>query len=295
MRFLLTFIIALTLQTQGVTQVKVVSERDKDNVIRLYAENEGSIPYSVIIEFTELRNLTPSGGMKVFAIANPGRTSVAKLTRNVINETDNFRYTTSYHKGNYRAKTREDIKYLLPITEGGLATIWPLTHIENTLNTEKVNDAYVGVSIKFNSSTTICAPRKGIISDMKIEEELTGNSYSYSALDNYIEIYHEDGTFTKISVLKSGSAKVKIGDKVYPGTPLAESGGEKYQSGPHVRMVQSRLVLKDNKYERESFPVKYYSGKPEGDDLYGKEISIIHPNDVITLEMSKKEIKRMLP
>jgi len=295
MRSILVFFFAFSIISPSLSQVKIVYERDKDNVIRFYAENEYHIPYSITIEFTELRNLSPSGGMKIHAIANPGRTAVTKLTRNVINENDNFRFTSSYHKGNYRARNNENFFYLIPIAEGGYATPLPLTHIENTINKEKLNESYVGVSFKFDSATTICAPRKGIVSDLKIEEELKGSSYSYSALDNYIELYHEDGTFSKISVLKSGSAKVKIGDKVYPGTPLAESAGEKYQSGPHVRMVQSKLVVNDNKFERVTIPVKYHSDELDESNFYGKTVLVSHPKDLVKLEMSKKEIKKLFP
>jgi len=95
--------------------------------------------------------------------------------------------------------------------------------------------------------------------------------------------------------LKSGSAKVKVGDIVYPGSPLAESAGEKYQLGPHVRMVQSRLVLKDKKFERIAFPVKYFSEELNQENPYGQKVTVKHPDELITLEMNKKEIKRMLP
>jgi len=237
----LVFIVALVLfHFQSHSQIKIETERDKDNNIRFYAVNDEIIPYSIIIEFKDLVNLTPSGGMKTIAVATPGRTAVAKLTKNVTNQSDNYRYSISSHRGNYRAKTKSDIAYLVPVAEGESVTLSSMTHIENRIKGENYNDDYVGVSFRFKDPTIICAPRKGIVSSVKVEEELTGNSYTYSALDNYIELYHEDGTFTKVSVVKSGSAKVKKGDIVYPGTPLAESAGEKYQTGPHVKKKKKK-------------------------------------------------------
>jgi len=159
MRILFTFVIAFIIQNHSFSQIKVVSEREKNNDIRFYAENEDNIPYSVFIEFTELKNLSSYEGMKVLAISNPGKTSVVKLTRKELKQLDFFKFTTSYHKGNYRAKTKEDFLYLIPLAEEGLATLRPLTHIENSINLDKTNETYVGVSFLFDTPTTICAPR----------------------------------------------------------------------------------------------------------------------------------------
>ncbi|WP_262481905.1 hypothetical protein [Cecembia lonarensis] len=40
-----------------------------------------------------------------------------------------------------------------------------------------------------------------------MENGIKGSSISFDASDNFVEIYHEDGTFTRLVVLKSGSEK----------------------------------------------------------------------------------------
>ncbi|WP_041779257.1 hypothetical protein [Belliella baltica] len=117
----------------------------------------------------------------------------------------------------------------------------------------------------------------------------------YNSLDNYIEIYYEDGVFSKIMVFKPGSAKVKVGDTVCPGDPIAESSGENYGTDPHVRMVQSKLVKTDDLVTRSYTEVSLRGtvGLPiQVKDRI--EILVEYPDDFIMLELTKKEKKKYL-
>jgi hypothetical protein len=294
MKRLLLFSLLALLQFQASSQIKLSSERDRDSNILIYAENSDIIPYTVAIEFKNLSNLLPSGGMTTFAVAGPGRTQVAKLKKENPNQSaDNYNYTYRYQKGNIRAKSKEDVPYLVPVSQGVNVRVLPMTNIENTIRNEIVNEGYVGMSFRFDSPTTICAPRKGIVSAIKIDEEVEGQSLSYSALDNYIEIYHEDGTFSRIMVLKAGSAKVNLGDWVYPGDPIAESAGEKYNTGPHVRMVQRRLVRKEDELNLENVEIKLYDQERGAIPITeGTNIHVTHPEELVQKEMSKREKKK---
>ncbi|MCS4433853.1 M23 family metallopeptidase [Aquiflexum gelatinilyticum] len=273
-------------------QVKLEAEKDANENVTLIATNTDLVPYTVKIEFTTLNNLQSSGGTITYAVANPGRGAVSRLKRINVNEGVGYNYKYTSYRGSYSAKSKEEVAYLIPVSEGVEVTIQPMTDINNTLKGETNNNNYVGISFRFENPTLICSPRKGVISQIKIDEELKGQNYSYSSLDNFIEIYHEDGTFTRLSVLKPGSAKVKLGDTVFPGQPLTESSGEKYESGPHVRMIQSRLKKYDNELKWESFPVKLYDNeKGEIQAENGKKVVSTHPIEMITKEMTKKEIK----
>ncbi|TNF39983.1 MAG: hypothetical protein EP311_09765, partial [Cytophagales bacterium] len=108
----------------------------------------------------------------------------------------------------------------------------------------------------------------------------------------FIELYHEDGTFTKISVLKANSAQVKEGDLVFPGDIIAQSGGENYSSGPHVRMINLRPVKKEaDKLGMEAFPVTFVGEKGEISFNQPEKFTVAHPEEVVIAEMSKRELK----
>jgi len=115
----------------------------------------------------------------------------------------------------------------------------------------------------------------------------------FTRSENHIEIYHEYGTFTKLMVLKPGSEKVKVGDLVFPGDVVADSAGENYRSGPHVRLVTIKTE-KDgvDKFKYTAFPVKFFTGTEPIEIPKILELEVDHPKEIIELEMSKKELKK---
>ncbi|PSL03007.1 peptidoglycan DD-metalloendopeptidase family protein [Cecembia rubra] len=293
MRFSLLFLFFLGYSTVF-AQVKLESEQDKDGNVTIYANNTEVIPYTLVVDFSTLMNLTSSGGRTVFAVVNPGRSIVARLKKTNANQGSSYNYSTKLYKGSYLDKSKEEPFYLIPVQEGQKVRMQPMTHVENVYKKESENTSYVGTAFYLEESTTICAPRKGIVSDMKMDTQQTGTNLSFNASDNFIEIYHDDGTFTKLIVLESGSEKVKIGDIVYPGQALASSSGEKYSSGKHVRMVQSRLNKVDREIRQELIPVKLFDGEKEVSSKQAvSELISSHPENLISKEMSKKELKRL--
>jgi hypothetical protein len=126
---------------------------------------------------------------------------------------------------------------------------------------------------------------------MKMDANVNGENLSFAREENYIEIYHEDGTFTKLTVLKAGSEKVKVGQQVFPGDVLAESGGENYSQGPHVRMINIKTVRDNDRLIYQPIPVMFQSDKGALEIKQYVTFSTVHPEEVIIMEMSKKELK----
>jgi hypothetical protein len=163
--------------------------------------------------------------------------------------------------------------------------------LEATVGNESAKGTYVGVSFMFDQPVQVVAPRKGIIAAMKMDAKVEGTNLSYAAEENFIEIYHEDGTFTKLTVLKTGSEKVQVGQQVFPGDVLAESGGENYSQGPHLRMINIKTVKDNDRLVYQPFPVSFVSDQGNIEIKEYTTFSVVHPVEIVTLEMSKKELK----
>lgn len=272
-------------------QITIETERDKDNNVNFYANNPKEIPYSVILNFSQLQNMTTPAGGNTTAVANPGRTKVATLRPTLAGQGTSYRYSFSYSKGNVYAKSKIDPVYLVPVSEGVLVRAVLNNPLAATVGDESAKGSYVGVSFMFDQPTQIVAPRKGIVSEMKMDAIVDGKNLSFAREENYIEIYHEDGTFTKLTVLKAGSEKVKVGQQVLPGDILAESGGENYSQGPHVRMINIRTVKDNDRLTYQPFPVLFASDKGNLEIKQFITFSTEHPEEIIMMEMSKKELK----
>ncbi|MHA7131560.1 M23 family metallopeptidase [Algoriphagus namhaensis] len=293
MRFAIALLLLFTFSHGLKAQIELESERDKDGNVIIYATNTAAIPYTVLVDFKTLDNLISPGGSTAMAVAMPGRTSIFRLRPAREGQATSYNYSYSYAKGNMYGKTKVDPVYLIPVASGQMVKAMQMTHIENQLKPDERNNDYVGVSFRFDEATTIVAPRKGVISDLNMSYRAKEGEFKYDGNENFIEIYHEDGTFTKISVLKEGSQKVNLGDEVFPGQALAESAGENYSSGPHVRMSTMKAVKSsDGKLRYDIIPVKYATETGQVEIPKVLDLLVIHPQEIIELEMSKRDKKR---
>lgn len=276
----------------GYAQITIVTERDENGNVMFYSTNPEIIPYSVILNFSNLQNLTSTGGGSVTGLAMPGKSRLATLKPTLAGQGTNYAFTYSFAKGNVYGKNKTEPIYLIPVKEGVKVQAFLLTTIENRLGRDEVDNPYRGVSFRFEEPTTIVAPRKGIVAEIKMQENPGADNLDYTSNENHIELYHEDGTITRIMVLKSGSQKVEVGQMVFPGDELAESAGENYNSGRHVRMICLKTEkVGTEKLKYTNIPVKFST--PTGNRVIAQpeELEVVFPKEIITLEMSKKELK----
>lgn len=285
-------LLSLSIVTRGSAQITIETEQDAERNILFYAVNPTKIPYSVILNFSQLQNMTTSGGGNVTGIASPGRSKVATLKPTLAGQGTNYSYSFSYAKGNVFGKTKVDPIYLIPVAEGVQVEAVLNNNLAKRLKQEEEYETYVGISFNLTQATSIVAPRKGVIAEMKMDYRPDTENLTYTAEENYIEIYHEDGTITRLMVLKAGSQKAKVGDVVFPGQVLAESAGENYQQGPHVRMVNQRTE-KDgtDKFKYSLFPVVFSTEEGNIEIKTLTDLKVIHPQEIVTRELTKKELK----
>ncbi len=290
--FLFLFLFTQVAYSQSVNQpITLSSERDSQSNVVLTATNSDVIPYTVLITYSNLQNLAPSSSVPV--VANPGQTRVGTLKPLNSGQGTNYSYTYRFVKGNIYAKTKLDPVYFIPVAEGTKVTAFKMDHIANRIREEK-SDAFVGVSFRFIEPTVIVAPRKGIVSAVEMNHQNEKENLNYSANENMIEIYHEDGSFTRLSVLKSGTEKVEVGQVVFPGDILAESAGENYLGGPHVRMVNFRYE-KDgpDNFKSNVFPVTFITEPGHQAQFAGEELLVVHPEAIKIMELNKRELKAL--
>ena len=82
--------------------------------------------------------------------------------------------------------------------------------------------------------TEILASRDGIVVDVQDKNTETCTNKACAEFNNFIVIYHEDGTFAEYTHIDTNSALVKKGDVVKTGDKIALSGNIGWSSGPHL-------------------------------------------------------------
>lgn len=273
------------------SQIQVVAEQDQDRNLTLISFNKSSIPYTIRIEFLKLENLESMEGRIIFAVAEPGKSILTKLRSIYVNEKTGFQYNTQLYKGNIKAISLDLPTYLPPVEVGKSLAMRPLTVSAQGYTTTP----YAGVGFFVNEPVTVCAPRKGIVSEIQIGINNTNSGPSSWDTENYVELYHADGTFSRISGLAPGSAKVEVGDLVFPGQAIGMSSPVSDQDLHLVKMIQSRWEMGNFKMEWINFPVQIYiSSQESSSEATVTEFTSQHPENLITQEMDKKELKRYL-
>ncbi len=198
----------------------------------IYADNNEPCPVSIKLDLN-LKNLKSSkGNNKIFLL--PAKTKNVELTilKSIKNGKYNYSYKTKYNYGNHFQDTyNADYEYSLPFEKG---------------STEKVSQGYNGSSTHLNQNaldfdmkdgTNILAARDGIVIRVIDQNKKSCHSKDCQKYNNFVTIYHDDGTFAEYTHIQQDGSLVKIGDKIKVGDIIAKSGDVGWSSGPHLHFV----------------------------------------------------------
>ena len=269
--------------------VKVSYERSSKGEVTFYAETDSHTPYTVSLSFSRLTNTTYPEGTVHEALAHFGKTRLLTLRPAVENASIGFSYRYTYRKGNYRLKADTNFIYLFPLAEGKTVRVNRMIALDNFLGKEG-QKRVTGLGFRTTVGETIFAARGGEVTEVNDNSASTSESTAFQATENYVEVFHKDGTFARYKLFQDGGIFVSPGEDVIPGQPLGIIGGENYEQGSHLRFNVYCPDLKDYSYIPDFYLSSEKTGKPEVREIYVSE----HPVPLIMQEMSKKAKKKFL-
>lgn len=94
------------------------------------------------------------------------------------------------------------------------------------------------VDVAMPIGTPIIAARDGVV--VSLENRQSGRAGNPSG--NFVRILHDDGTMGVYLHLQQGSVRVREGQRVTQGQPIARSGNTGNSTGPHLHFVIQRNV-----------------------------------------------------
>jgi murein DD-endopeptidase MepM/ murein hydrolase activator NlpD len=216
------------------SQVKVeLSTENTEKGYAIFASNDEYCPVSVELKF-KLTNLTLSTGEQLIFVI-PSKTKKF-LIANLEKIDADKRYTFSTKtKANYGdiALDKYDTAFVydLPFSKGNNFIVYQGYNGSFSHKNENALD------FTMPEGSNIVAARDGIvISVVQDNTEFCPNK-SCIQYNNYINIYHNDGSFANYSHIKYNGSKVNIGDSVKQGDVIALSGNTGFTSGPHLHFV----------------------------------------------------------
>ncbi len=91
-----------------------------------------------------------------------------------------------------------------------------------------------GIDLEMPIGTLVYSSRAGVVSEVKMSSSLGGPSKKFKPKANKIIISHGGGDYTLYAHLKKDSQRVKLGQEIPAGLPIARSGCTGWCDGPHL-------------------------------------------------------------
>jgi len=215
-------------------QLNVKTHYEKiDNGYQLYVDNNEYCPVSIEIRL-KLDNLKSSDGDHNIYVIPPRTThhKISCLKKIQKDEKFNVRIATNFNYGDhYLIDYDQDFEYYLPFQKG---ESYFLSQGYNGSLTHKNKNQ---LDFKMPIGTEIVAVRNGMVIKVVAAHDKQCVLQTCEKYNNYIYVYHNDGTIAEYVHIKKGSARVKVGDFVKQGQVIADSGNVGWSTGPHLHFA----------------------------------------------------------
>ena len=211
--------------------IKIFSIKEGDKTV-LYAQNNEFCPVSIVLSLVlqNLHAIDYDDGVYII----PGQTNKLKLIELTKIKSGRTTYSYSYKAvyGDVKQTSYDgDYVYDLPYRKGRQF------RIEQGYFSRFTHQYENALDFNMTEGTEIRAARGGVViavvqnfAEACLQEEC-------KKMNNYVLIYHADGTIADYSHLQFNGAKVAVGDTIRKGDFIALSGNTGYTKGPHLHFV----------------------------------------------------------
>ncbi|WP_133558885.1 M23 family metallopeptidase [Pedobacter duraquae] len=258
--------------------------------------------YTVAFKLTNLSNAYASDNTNLNAGFYSGRLLNLEPTNK--DQGIGFSYSYSYIRGKLKPKFNPDFVYTLPCKNGTKVKVLEVSFLNAMYFGNTTPEDWKVYRFCTAKEDTVTAMRKGIVVEIKDTQETNlGEGVEYSSRINELTIEHADGTIATYKHFKRGSFTVKVGETVYPGTPLGIN--VKYNANSMYGATVMIMYLKSADFEAaknqnvQNSKSMYGFVTPhfytaEGADLIlipQKDYTAASTPELVKKEMSKKEQK----
>lgn len=263
------------------------------------ATNPNLCDYTVKVDVTDLLGLSTPASLPFIGSVRPGTTSLFTLKPSSPNSTGGtFRYRYTYFCGRMLSTDPKPFVYVLPVSPGKPHLVQETQYIGTALGLkDEALARFYSLSIQMTAGDSVFAARRGVVVRRVDGLTHTQKNQVYVRDVNQVDVFHSDGTFSRYARLKSGSMPVQDGEQIEVGQFIGLVSDE---LGPRPQLFFSVYYLPGiDSQAHKSY--RYVHIRPRfaalnqetGDFLVpGNTYEAIRPLELVTQEMSKREIKR---
>ena len=284
------YFIAFLLLFQGIKAQLVDVRADYNSVgdCIFTANNNALTPVFLNIDFADLENTAFEEKLPYVKKLSPGFNSLFTLFRYPGADVPRFNYEIRVYRSDPLAQIDAGFPYLIPFREGSVIELEDVIDLRG-FRGDTEPKSWNATGFAANAGEAVMAGRQGIV------VEIAGNVKSgepiswYNTWNNCITILHPDGTLACYKNIAVPEGTLQLNQKVFAGEKIGEiAPGEKQML---LVIYQNRMKSDDLRFIIPQFVV----GEKEKEILLkGKTYTVVHPESVWELEMTKKEKRRRL-
>lgn len=248
---LLALLFLIIGQANAQQNVKVYAENTPEG-ISIYVDNFEYCPITIAVDFNLKNMILAANNQGSYLIKGSSKkellTSVTVIDKH---KPSKFDYTYSVGFGDSNQKEYDkDFTYYLPFEKGSSFGLHQGYNGSFSHQDENALDFTMPVG------TPITAVRDGVVVKVVESNVLVCPKKECAKYNNYLLIYHSDGTFAEYTHIKKNGVLVNVGDKITQGQIIANSGNTGWSSGPHLHLV----IFLERTKSRETIPTKFKIG-----------------------------------
>jgi len=188
---------------------------------------------------------------KIFVI--PAKTKGFELTAvHPVDETKKWQWSYNYllNYGNVlQADYTSNYVYTLPFKKGNSVKV--IQGYNGSFSHQNENAIDFGLQV----GEEVFSAREGIVINAVSHHNKNCLTKDCAKFNNYILVYHNDGTFASYDHFKKNGIVVKKGDILKKNQLIGYSGNTGWSSGPHLHFVVFFQRIKDRKTLRTKFAI----------------------------------------
>lgn len=268
--------------------VNVQADYDAIGDCLFSAYNNSKVPVFLNVDLADLENTVFTEPLPYVKKLEPGYNSLFTLLRDPGADVPRFNYQIKVFRSNPVAKVDPKFPYLLPFAVGQKVEVFDVKEIEGFWGQEEPESWYA-TGFLTEGGEDVFACRNGMVAEISGAQRNGESTDWYNTWNNSISLLQDDGTLICYHNVVDLGKKLEIGEKVYAGQLLG-----KIANNAKTLVI---LIWHDSLFSKSlRFVIPHFvTGEESPETLISTvEYEVVHPNDVLGLEMSAKEKRKIL-
>ncbi len=252
------------------------------------ASNNTKTPLFLNLSFTNLEYTRFTEPLPYVKKLDPGYTGLFTLLRESEERAPQFIFDIQTFRSNPVPDINLNFPYLIPFEPGSFVKPVDVKNIEGFWGSEEPK-SWKATGFNTNPGELVYAARQGQIVEIAAANRSGEAKTWYHTWTNSITLLQPDGTLITYKNVVDKEKKLELNQKIYAGQILGEVAPN---SSEIILMIyHNSLLSKDLQ-----FIIPLFVTAPGKLEIVNSalNIEVIHPNEIRGLEMTKKEIKKIL-